>query len=117
MGRVCLDSDGVAVSDSFDDFLNRLAEQVMGLPEFERRMPRSAAELVRLAGGKGNVLTILPDEDDHCEYSALCQDQPGPRGMQLPGRRDRIAMCVRGTHPSLEGQHIEGTVWVWEDDL
>lgn len=99
-----------------------LAQSMMYLPEFEAKCPVVAADLVRIAGGRGRVVSVLPDDDPHCEWSALCEDQPVPRDVhQLPGRRDRVAVYVRATHPAIEDSsnagRLFGSQWVWEDEL
>lgn len=108
--------------DPFTEESLRTAKAMMHLDEFEARCPAAAADLVRIAGGRERVVSVLPDEDPHCEWSALCEDQPVTRDKrQLPGRRDRMAVYVRATHPSIEDSsnagHLFGSLWVWEDEL
>jgi hypothetical protein len=107
--------------DPFTEESLRTARAMMRLDEFEVRCPAAAADLVRIAGGRERVVSILPDDDPHCDWSALCEDQPVPRGTQLAGRRDQVAVYVRATHPSIDDSsnagRLFGSQWIWEDEL
>jgi hypothetical protein len=95
----------------------RMAQSMMRFDGFEKKYPRAAGELARMAGGREKVLSILPDDDCHCEWSALCEDQPVAMSMhQIAGRRDRVAVYVRSSHPYFE-EHPTASPWVWEDEL
>lgn len=82
----------------------------MTMEQFELHRPKAARSLRAFARG-AEVVTILPEYDDHCLFSAML------RGAD---ERDNIAVLVSATHPMamVGDEYTPGEpTWWWEEDL